>query len=45
VNDTDKKREQLKALYPGDKWAHKVEHMSESQVIAVYLAMKRQNKL
>ncbi len=40
-----KEREQLKALYPSKKWAEKVDKMSESQVSAIYLRLKRQNKL
>ncbi len=38
-------RERLKAVYPSKTWAQKVDKMSDSQVVAVYLRLKRQNKL
>jgi len=38
-------REELKKAYPGKKWAEKVKKMSESQVAAVYLRLKQQNKV
>lgn len=39
------KREMLKKAYPSKAWAKKVEKMSESQVTAVYLRLKSQNKI
>lgn len=39
------KRELLKGAYPGDKWAEKVDNMSDSQVTATYLRLKSQNKI
>lgn len=38
-------REALKKAYPGKAWIEKVNKMSEPQVAAVYLRMKRENKI
>lgn len=40
-----KEREQLKKVYPSSKWAQKVDKMSESQLVAVYMRLKQQNKI
>lgn len=39
------KREALKKVFPTQSWAEKVKNMPDSQVIAVYLRLKNQNKL
>lgn len=41
----NKEREALKSVYNSDTWAKKVNKMSDSQVIAVYLRLKSQGKL
>ena len=41
----EKEREQLKKVYPGHKWAQKVNGMTDAQVIAVYMRLKQQNKI
>ncbi len=38
-------RELLKTAYPHKEWAKKVDKMSDSQVIAVVIRLKSQNKL
>lgn len=38
-------REQLKALYPSYTWRNKVAKMSDSQVAAIYLRMKKEGKI
>lgn len=40
-----KEREALKAVYPNPRWAIKVEQMTDTEVVAVYLRLKSQNKL
>lgn len=40
-----KMREALKKVYSSDKWVQRVNHMSETQVEAIYLRLKQQNKL
>ncbi len=40
-----KEREAVKAAYPGPKWADKVKHMTDEQVIAVYFRLKRNGKV
>jgi hypothetical protein len=46
MDDISKKREALIGAYPGSrKWKTKVIHMSEEQVIAVYLRLKAQGKV
>lgn len=42
---SDNKKEQLKKAYSSSKWAAKVDQMSESQAVAVYLRLKSQNKI
>ena len=42
MDDTSRKREAVKGVYPSKKWATKVNNMSEGQVIAVYLRLKSQ---
>ena len=39
------KREELKKVYPGQKWAEKVKNMTDAQVTAVYLRLKSQGKV
>ena len=38
-------REELKRVYPSKKWAAKVDKMTESQVVAVYMRLKAQGKI
>lgn len=38
-------KEELKKVYPSKKWAERVDKMSEAQVAAVYLRLKRQGKV
>jgi hypothetical protein len=45
VSEIEQKRQALFGAYPGEKWAEKVKQMSEAQVIAVYMNLKRQNKV
>jgi hypothetical protein len=45
MSEVERKRQALLTVYPGDKWADKVKKMPEAQVIAVYMNLKRQNKL
>lgn len=40
-----KEREALKTAYSGKKWQKRVSEMSDQQVIAVYLRLKKQNKI
>lgn len=42
---TVQKREALKQAYSGQKWADKVNKMSDNQVIATYLRLKGQGKV
>jgi hypothetical protein len=43
--NTKQKREALKGAYPGDKWAAKVDSMTDSEVVAIYLRLKKQGKV
>jgi hypothetical protein len=46
VDDIEKKREELKKLYPKSKgWVDRVNRMSAAQVTAVYLDKKAKGKL
>lgn len=46
MDDVSQKREALKAAYSTSRrWATKVNKMSDSQVIAVYLRLKSQGKV
>ncbi len=38
-------REELKKVYPGQRWADKVNKMSDEQVVAIYIKFKAQGKL
>jgi hypothetical protein len=38
-------REKLKNVYPNSTWRDKVKKMSEDQVVAIFLALRKQNKL
>lgn len=40
-----KEREALKQAYSGPKWHKRVVEMSDAQVTAVYLRLKKQNKI
>jgi hypothetical protein len=42
MSDIDRKRDFVTALYPHRGWAKKVERMSDTQVVAIYL--HEQNK-
>lgn len=39
------KREALKGVYSSQKWIDRVNKMPDAQVTAIYLNLKRQNKL
>ena len=39
------KREVLKRLYRSDKWARRVDGMTDDQVTAIYLRLKSQGKI
>ena len=43
----EKKREALKDAYPGsgEKWAKKVDNMTDTEVSAMYLRLKDQGKV
>lgn len=45
VSDLAKQREALKKVYPSPKWAKRVNLMSPKQVTAIYMSLKRQNKI
>ena len=38
-------RELLKKAYPNKKWAEKVDSMTDTQVVAVYMRLKQQKKI
>lgn len=40
-----KERETLKGVYPSKKWAQRVDKMTDSQVVAVYMRLKLQGKV
>jgi len=43
---TEQKRAAVAAVYPDSvTWAHRVAHMSEDQVIAIYLRFKEEGKI
>lgn len=44
-DDILRKKEAVKAAYPGPKWSEKVDKMSEGQIIAVFMRLKKQNKI
>ena len=39
------KREAVKSVYPSPNWARKVNNMSESQVVAVFMRLQRDGKI
>lgn len=41
----NRERELVKAAYPSRKWADKVDAMTGSQVIAVYMRLRLQGKI
>ena len=42
----DQERTRLKEAYPGsESWARRVDHMTDDQVIAIYLRLKSQGKV
>lgn len=45
TSDILAKREAVKFAYPSPTWANKVMKMTDSQIIAVYLRLKSQNKV
>lgn len=45
MSDIDQKRQALLHAYPSHKWREKVNKMSDAQVIAIYLNLKRQKKI
>jgi hypothetical protein len=42
---TEQQREALKKAYTGPAWIKRVNKMPDDQVAAIYLNLKRQNKL
>lgn len=42
---TDTQREALKGVYSGDEWLQKVARMSEAQVNAIFLRLRKQGKV
>lgn len=38
-------REQLKMMYPSYQWRNKVSKMTDAQVTAIYLRMKKEGKI
>lgn len=45
MSDTIQQREMLKQVYDSKKWAAKVDKMSDSQVFAIFMRLRQQNKL
>lgn len=45
MNDIERKRLAVSTAYPGPTWARKVQRMTEQQVVAVYLRLKKQGKV
>jgi len=43
--NSDKKREAVKAAFPGQKWQQKVAKMTVSQLTAIYLNLQQQGKV
>jgi len=41
----NQRRDNLKTVYPSPKWTHKVDKMSDNQVLAIYLRLQAQGKL
>lgn len=42
---SNEKREQLKTVYPSKVWARKVDRMTDGQVIAIFMRLRREGKL
>lgn len=42
--DVKQMREYILSMYPGDRWAYKVAHMCDDQVMAVYFSMKKKGQ-
>jgi hypothetical protein len=40
-----KKRDDLKKVYPGPRWAEKVDRMSDKQVAAIHYRLVQQKKI
>lgn len=45
MDDIFRKRELVKQAYPTETWKEKVKNMSDSQIIAVFLRLRRQGKI
>lgn len=45
MSDISRKRELIKQAYPSPTWAAKVNKMTDNQVIAVLMKLRRQGKL
>jgi hypothetical protein len=43
--NTAQKRDAIKSAYKSSKWHQKVNAMSESQIVAVYLSLQKQGKI
>lgn len=37
-------RDYILSMYPGERWAYKVAHMDDNQVMAVYFSMKKKGQ-
>lgn len=42
---SNQERELLKKMYPSKDWARKVDKMSSSQVAAIFMRLRAQNKI
>lgn len=46
MDESARQREAVKSAYPNSKsWASKVDNMSDTQVTAIYLRFKSENKI
>lgn len=45
MSGTNAKRQQLKQVYSTPTWARKVDRMSDGQVIAIFMRLRREGKL
>ena len=45
MDDIFRKRELVKQAYPHKAWALKVDNMSDAKVVAIFLSLKRRNRI
>lgn len=45
MNSNEEKRQKLLAAYPSPTWREKVKKMTDGQVVAIFLRLRRENKL